>query len=120
MIEIIFNTTKTGLETIMRQWEIEALRYIWSKEDEIVLTKDVWEHVSPLYDISRTSINQFLKKMTNAGILENRPQTGKGGIHGRYSPNLDEATFKGELVKTVLNNLMESFPKATWEQIKAY
>lgn len=120
MIDVIFDTTKTGLETIMSQWKVEALRYMWSREGETVLTRDVWEHVSPLYGISRTSISQFLKRMTVAGVLDNRPQTGKGGMHGRYSPKLDEEAFKGEVVKIVLDNLMDSFPKVAWEQIKAY
>ena len=113
MIEVVFNTTKTDLESIMIPWNAEALRYVWSKGGDLVTTKDLWEHIYPLYKISRTSINQFMKRMTEAGVLENRPQTGKGGMHGRYSPKLNEEDFKGEVVRTVLNKLLEFSPKAT-------
>ena len=110
---MVFDTTKTDLETIMTPWKADSLRYVWSKEGEVVTTKDLWEHIYPLYKISRTSLRQFLKRMTKAGVLENRPQTGKGGIHGRYSPKLDEEDFKGEVARTVLNKLLEFSPKAT-------
>jgi len=95
----------------MMPWKAESLRYVWSKEGDVVTTKDLWEHINPLYKISRTSIRQFLKRMTEAGVLENRPQTGKGGIHGRYSTKLDEENFKGEVARTVLNKLLEFSPK---------
>ncbi len=111
MIEIIFNTTKTDLETLMMPWKAEALRYVWSKGGEVVTTKDLWEHICPLYNISRKSITQFLKRMTIAGVLENRPQTGQGGMRGRFSPKLDEEDFKGEVARTVLNKLLEFSPK---------
>ena len=113
MIEVVFNTTKSDLEAIMMHWKAEALRYIWSKGGDVVTTKDLWEHIYPLYKISRTSINQFMKSMTEAGVLENSPQTGKGGMHGRYSPKLNEEEFKGEVARMVLNKLLEFSPKAT-------
>jgi len=112
LIEVVFNTTKTDLETIMMPWKADSLRYVWSKGGDVVTTKDLWEHIYPLHKISRASLRQFLKRMTTAGVLENRPQTGKGGIHGRYSPKLDEEDFKEEVAWTVLNKLLEFSPKA--------
>ena len=112
MIEVIFNTTKTDLETIMTPWKAEALRYIFSKGGDVVTTRNLWEYIYPLYKISKTSINQFLKRMTEAGVLENRPKPGKGGIHGRFSPRLSEEDFKGEVARKVLNKLMEYSPNA--------
>ncbi len=120
LIEIIFDTTKTDLESIMMPWKAESLRYLWSQGGEMVTIRDIWEHISPLYTISRTSISQFLKSMFLAGVLENTPMMGKGGMHGAYSPRLDEEAFRGEVVKIVLTNLLDCFPKAAWEQIKAY
>ena len=120
MFEVVFDTTKTDLESIMIPWKAASLRYVWSQGGDRVTTRDLWEHIYPLYKISRTSISQFLKSMFFAGVLENTPMMGKGGMHGNYSPKLDEEAFKGEVVKTVLNNLLDSFPKAAWEQIKAY
>ncbi len=99
----------------MIPWKAESLKYVWSKGGNVVTTRDLWEHIYPLYKISRTSINQFLKNMSDVGVLENSPQTGKGGIHGRFSPKLDEEGFKGEVVRTVLNKLLEFSPKATMQ-----
>ncbi len=120
MIEVIFDTTKNDLESIMMPWKVESLRYVWSKGGEMVTIQDIWVHISPLYKISRTSISQFLKSMFLAGVLENTPMMGKGGMHGMYSPKLDEEEFKVEVVKIVLTNLLDCFPKAAWEQIQAY
>ena len=111
LIEIVFDTTKTDIETIMLPWRADSLRYVWSKGGDVVTTRDLWEHIYPLHKISRASINQFLKRMNNAGVLDNKPQTGKGGIHGRYSTKLDEEDFKGEVARTVLNKLLELSPK---------
>ncbi len=110
MIEVVFDTTKTDLETIMVPWRAESLRYVWSKGGDVVTTRDLWEHIYPLYKISRTSINQFMKSMNDAGVLDNSPQTGKGGIHGRFFPKLDEEKFKGEVARAVLNKLLEFSP----------
>ena len=120
LIEVVFDTTKTGLETVMRPWEAEALEYMWSRDGEIVSTREVWEHVYPLYGISRASINQFLMRMAFVGVLVNRPQSGKGGLHGRFTPRLDEAAFRREAVKKILDSLLDSFPEAGWEQIQVY
>ena len=30
LIKVVFDTTKTGLETIMNPWEADALEYVWS------------------------------------------------------------------------------------------
>jgi len=120
LIEVVFDTTKTGLETIMMPWEAAALEYVWSRKGEIVSTREIWEHVYPLHKISRTSISQFLKRMTFTGVLVNRPQMGKGGPHGRFTHRLDEAAFRREAVKKILDNLLDSFPEAGWEQIQTY
>ncbi len=120
MIEVVFDTTKTDLETLMVPWRAESLRYVWSKGGDVVTTRDLWEHIYPLYKISRTSINQFMKSMNDAGVLENSPQTGKGGIHGRYSPRLDEEDFRGEVARTVLNKLLEFSPKGMREFIEEW
>ncbi len=111
MIEIIFDTTKNDLEILMSPWKAEALRYVWSNEGNIVTITDLYGHLYTLHNISRASITQFMKKMIEAGIIENTPQTGKGGIHGRFSSKLDEETFKEEVTRTVLNKLLEFSPE---------
>jgi len=113
LIEVVFDTTKTDLEAIMVPWKAASLRYVWSKGGDVVTNRDLWEHIYPLYKISRTSINQFMKSMTEAGVLVNRPQTGKGGMHGRYSPKLGEEDFRGEVARMVLNRLLVFSPKVT-------
>ena len=120
MIKVVLDTTKTGLETLMKPWEAAALEYVWSREGEIVSTREVWEHVSQLHKISRTSISQFLMRMTFTGVLMNSSRAGRSKVEGRFTPRLDEAAFMWEAVKKVLDNLLDSFPEASWEQIKAY
>ncbi len=111
MIEVVFDTKKTDLESIMLPWKAESLRYVWSKGGEVVTTRDLWEHIYPLHKISRASLRKFLKSMAYSGVLKNIPQTGKGGIHGRYSTKLDEEEFKGEVTRMMLNRLLDFSPK---------
>lgn len=119
-MEVFFDTTKTGLETLMVAWRAEVLRYIWSRGGESFINREVWEHVSPLYGVSRTSINQFLKRLTEMGLLKNRPVTGRGGIHGNYSLKLSEEAFGRYVARTILNKLLEVFPKEAGESIEEY
>ena len=112
LIEVVFDSTKTDLESIMVPWKADSLRYVWSKGGEVVTTRDLWEHICPLHKISRASLRKFLKSMAYSGVLTNIPQTGKGGIHGRYSTKLDEEEFKGEVARMMLNRLLEFSPKA--------
>lgn len=117
LIDVVYDADETDLEAVMKPWEAEALRYIWSREGKVVLNSEVWKHVSKLHSISRTSIRKFLKRMTNRGVLINERKTGRGGIQGRYYARLDESDFKKRIIQTILTKLLDHFPQVAWEAI---
>ncbi|MFB0543232.1 MAG: BlaI/MecI/CopY family transcriptional regulator [Candidatus Bathyarchaeia archaeon] len=119
-MHIVFDTSKQGLETLMKPWQVEILRFLWKSGREGVTSKDVWSHLSRVYKISRASVINFLQKLAEDGVLKNEPQTGKGGYRGFYTPKLDEREFGLLVVRTILTRLSEVFPDAAHEAIKEY
>lgn len=112
MIEVVFDTSKTGLEAVMAPWRAETLRYIWFKRGDAATTREIWGHICPLYGISHKVIEKFLRRMTEEGILEKRSWAVRGRRRGMYSPLVSEEDFKVEVILVVLRKLLELSPKA--------
>jgi hypothetical protein len=109
---IVYDTSRVGLEAVLRVWQLKALQVLWSSP-EGAKTFTVWEKVNQTLGgetISRASIINFLEAMRVTGVLSGVEETGKGGYHWVYSPTLDEAGFKQFIVDTLLGRLMSEFP----------
>ena len=83
-MEFIFDTSKKGLETVMKDYQAICLRYVWEKGEKGAPTSEAWLHVNKILipkekTISRASIINFLKKMGEKGILKYWERPGKGG-----------------------------------------
>jgi len=117
LIEVVFDTSKTGLEAVMAPWKVETLRYIWSKHGDAATTREIWEHIHPLHGISYKVIEKFLRRMTEEGILEKRSQVVRGRRQGMYSPLVGEEDFKVEVILAVLRKLLELSPKIVKQSI---
>jgi len=118
VMEFIFDTSKKGLETVMRDYQAICLSFVWEKGEEGVSTGEAWLHVNKILfaeekTISRASIIQFLSKMEKKGILKYWERTGKGGYHRVYAPLYDEAEFKELIAKRVIETLLEEFEEET-------
>ena len=118
---LIFNPNSDGLAKVFRDYQEEALRLVWEKGDEGVISRVVWSHVNERLvgkTISRASIINFLNAMVDEGVLNYQERTGKGGYHRVYSPKLDEVEFKKYIATTVISSLMKDFPEETKEAYK--
>jgi len=118
---LIFNPNSDGLAKVFRDYQEEALRLVWEKGDEGVISRVVWSHVNERLvgkTISRASIINFLNAMVDEGVLNYLERTGKGGYHRVYSPKLDEVEFKKYVATTVISSLMKDFPEETKEAYK--
>ena len=118
---LLFNPEKMGLSKVFRDYQEEAVRFIWKVGDRGAISKEVWVHVNEtLVDktISRASIINFLNAMVDEGVINLRMETGKGGYHGVYTPKLDEFSFKQYLAQMVFTSLMEDFPEETMTVIE--
>jgi hypothetical protein len=118
---ISFDTSKTGLGTILRDYQEAALRYLWRLGGEGAGSREVWVHVNEelgTRTISRSSIINFLDAMVDDGVLNYTETTGKEGHRRIYSMKYDEAGFKEHIAKVVIKNLLRDFPEETNRVLK--
>ena len=119
---LTFNPTGEGLSKVLKDYQIEALKIVWEKGDDGVISKEVWIHANKVLKgirtISRASIIIFLNAMVDEGVLNYKEETGKGGYRRVYYPRLDERGFKKHIAKMVITSLIRDFPEETKETIK--
>ena len=113
---------KTGLEKVLRDYQIEALKMVWADDPEGVTSREVHQHVNKQLEgvrtISRASIINFLNAMCDEGVLDFEEETCKGGMRRKYSTGLDESGFKVHIAEMVLKRLVVDFPDETISAIK--
>ena len=115
-LKLKFNPSYDGLSKVFLDYQEEALRLVWKKGEEGVVSREVWSLVNENLEgktISRASIINFLNRMVDEGVLDFDERTGKGGHHRVYRSKLSEAEFKKLLAKTVISSLLRDFPKET-------
>ena len=122
---IVFDTSKDGMQTIMKDYREIGLRFVWEKGEEGVNSGKTWLHVNKILmeqerSISRASIIFFLNEMVEDGVLGYRERSGKGGFHRVYYPLLDEGGFKRHVSEKVISKLLETWPDEAGEIISAF
>jgi len=120
---LTIDTTGKGLAMVLKDYQEEALRFIWENKGEGASSREVWNHVNEamkIKTISRASIINFLNAMVDEGVLGYTEITGKGGHRRIYSTKLDEAGFKKYVAETILKNLLRDFPSETKEVLKNF
>ena len=88
-----FDPSQSGLRKTLREWEELALRYVWSVGEEGDGSGSFWRNVNEQLksgSISRTSVNFFMNRLVDQGVLGYRYGTGKGGHHKIYYLLMDE------------------------------
>ena len=119
---LIFNPASDGLAKVFKDYQEEAVKFIWEVGDQGAISKEVWLKVNErLIDktISRASIILFLNAMVDEGVLGYHEETGKGGYHRVYKPKLDESAFKKHLAQIMISSLMKDYPEETREVIRS-
>jgi predicted transcriptional regulator len=117
---LTIDTASEGLAMVLKDYQEEALRFIWENKGHGASSREVWNHVNRTLktrSISRASIINFLNAMVDEGVLNYTEITGKGGHRRIYSSKLNEAQFKQYVAETVIGNLMRDFPVETREVV---
>jgi predicted transcriptional regulator len=120
-LTIVIDPSREGLEKILRDYQIEALRIIWNSDNKGMTSREVYQAVNRSLGnktISRASIINFLNDMCDEGVLKYEEETCKGGTRRKYFTGLDETGFKKHVAKVVLSSLMKDFPAQTKEAIR--
>ena len=118
---MIIDPSKIGLEKVLRDYQIEALKLIWGNIGEGLTSREVYEDVNKNLggkSVSRASIINFLNAMCDERVLDFEEETCKGGMRRKYSKGMDENGFKRHVASTVLDSLIRDFPDQTVEAIK--
>ena len=122
---VAFDTKEDGFRTVFKDYQEEALRYIWRLDGGGASSRDVWVQVNeelvgtPRGSISRASIINFLNAMVDEGVLNYHEITGKGGHRRIYSARYDEAGSKRHMATKIISKLLGTWPEATREAIEA-
>ena len=120
---IVFNTKKNGFETVIRDYVVMALRFLWGSGKGGANSRAIWLQVNKILmeeegrSVSRATIINAMNDMVDAGVLKYTERTGKGGYHRVYSPALDEEGFKLHVAKTVISKLSDTWPDANRESL---
>ncbi len=123
-MNFVLDPRAPGLSKVLRDYQQEALRFIWKSEGKGLTSRVVYTHVNKRLDvgksISRASIINFLNAMVEEGVLDYVEETAKGGYRRVYSAKLDEVGFKRELAESFVSSLMKDFPEETIGVLKEY
>jgi len=117
-MEFVFDSSKKGLETVMKDYQVQAMKAVWKTGEKGIISKNVWVRVNETImekgeSISRASIINFLNKMADKGILTLTEEPGKGGYHRVYFPAFDEKSFKELIAKHIIEKLLKEFTVET-------
>ena len=119
---LIFNPENVGLSKVFRDYQEEAVKFIWEVGESGAISREVWAKVNERLvgkTISRASIINFLNAMVDEGVLDYDERTGKGGYHRVYRPKLDESSFKRYLAQVTISSLMKDYPEETRKVIRS-
>lgn len=120
-VTLTFDPEGEGLAKVLKDYQIEALRFVWKKGDEGVNSREALQYVTEALKgsrtISRASIINFLNVMVDEGVLNYEEETCKGGYRLVYSPKLGESGFKKHIANAVMTSLIRDFTEETNEAL---
>jgi len=104
------DTTKTGIEAVMKPYQYGIITEILDKKENIT-SGEMHAHLEfQGYTVSRASVINYLKKLAESGIIDAKEETGKGGYHGVYSAKLVFEEILTHIVTSVMDSLLAAFP----------
>ena len=104
---------KTSLSSVFKDWQIKALGFIPSGEQDPVNTLQVWESVNNgegEISISRASVINFLEYLHGEDLLKGSLATGKGGKRFDYTYPVDREFFNTQVSTMLLGAIIEEYP----------
>lgn len=119
---LVIDPSKNGLEKVLRDYQIEAMKLIWAHNGEGMTSREVYDATNVKLgggkSVSRASIINFLNAMCDEEVLDFEEETCKGGMRRKYKKGLDEKGFKKYIASEVLISMMNDFPSETIAAIK--
>ena len=93
---IEFDTSQTGFNAVLRDWQQKAMQVVWRNPNG-VNSRTVHVEVNRMLQtdtISRASVINFLEDMRGMGAISGEEVAGRGGYHWIYYPSMGKERFK--------------------------
>ena len=108
-----FDTSKEGLYTLFKPYQVELLEHIWElNEEERTGINSANAHAYILTTQekrSRASVIFFLNDLVDDGIMDYEEKTGKGGHQKVYFPTMRRDEFAAYATGVITSKLREVF-----------
>jgi len=114
------DTGKESLAMFFRDYQVEALRYLWRVQPEGANSRTVWTGVNDSLQgsVSRVSIINYLNAMVDEGLLTYTETTGKGGHQRVYCMEYGEAEFRQHVAGIIISKLLREYPLETMKALQ--
>ncbi len=103
-----YHPGKPGLEKVLGSLESEVMEVIWRKGDEVCV-RDVLEVLSTRREIAYTTVMTIMGRLAQKKLLHKR----KVGNTFFFTPRHTREEFAGEVVGSVVDDLLADFSDAT-------
>ena len=108
-----FDTSQKGLLTLFKPYQAALLEHIWKMNNSSrtgITSGQAHKFLQDHPDKkSRASVIFSLNDMVDEGVLSYEEESGKGGYHRVYYPNMDRKQFSEHVTKTITEKLHEVF-----------
>lgn len=112
-----FRPDENGFEKVLSPLEAEIMQIMW--KEEISVARDVYEIMKKKNkDTRRSTVSIMMNRLRERGLLERKPETGKGGKRFIYTVRVNKEEFSQCVVGKVMNALLDSFENATYKYVK--
>ncbi len=102
----------------MTKVHFNILKYIWSKEDQGVTAKEVYDYMSKEdKSLSKAAILGFLDELCIMDVLRVTSESCRGGIRKRYFQTKSKEKFIERFVEDSIEEMKMKFPKETLQSL---
>ncbi len=112
-----FKPDEKGIEKVLGPLESQIMHIMW--EERISAARDVYEIMKKKdKNTRRSTISIMMNRLCERGLLERRPDTGRGGERFVYSVRITREEFSQFVAAKVMRGLLESFEDATIRYVR--
>lgn len=112
-----FRPDEKGIEKVLGPLESQIMQIMW--DEEISVARDVYEIMRKKdKNTRRSTISIMMNRLCERGLLERRPETGKGGERFIYTARITKEEFSQAVATKVMRGLLESFEDATIRYVR--
>ena len=107
---MIYDTAEEDLQKVLKWYMVETFKYVANNDG--VSSREAWQHVKEIGDISRASIINGMNDLVDWGVFTYEETTGKGGYRRIYYTDMNEKGLKIWVIRKLLEDLLQFYPES--------